>query len=352
MLRIGLIVVLLVSLAVSAQVQKRPTESIVIPNRESIVIPNRESKTIAIEPRISIHLPVGDSVSSQLQDLTDEPSRGDLFNRLAPPPPPRPPGAMSTYSLKIKFFRFPADTTLDTVENKPRLNSLFGIDISHYTSKDIHFDQFAGQNVKYVYMKATQGTQSKDDKFKGFWSRAAALPAGRNVHRGAYHFMSAQGDAARQAQVFLAILKENGGLKPTDMPPVVDLEWDVAKDGSDRWAGQSPQAILQKVQTWLDVVEDATGRTPMIYTSTPWWQQRIGLEAAKNSGFSRYAIWIADYSNSSKGVEIPQVPNKTAWAMWQFTNNAHLGESWEGLDASIFKGTERQFYRTFHVAKF
>lgn len=40
------------------------------------------------------------------------------------------------------------------------------------------------------------------------------------------------------------------------------------------------------------------------------------------AAFSRYGLWIADYSKSSRAVEVPTVPNAARWTLWQFTSSA------------------------------
>jgi lysozyme len=284
------------------------------------------------------------SIAEQLQDLVDEPSRGELFQRLV-----NPAGKIIPFTLPLQTFTFPNDTTYSAT----REESIFGVDISHYTAPTIPLDRFSLDNIKFVYMKATQGAHYKDDKFAVFWNRLGNLPANQRVHRGAYHFLSSQDDVMGQANAFIGLIAEYGGLRPTDMPPVVDLEWDItSQDSYDRWQGQSPQAILQKLLSWLTLVETKTGRTPMIYTSAAWWKERIKDEA-QFAALSRYMVWIADYSSSAKAVENPAVPNKAAWSLWQFTANARLASGYDqGLDASIFKGTAAGFYRIFQTVKF
>jgi lysozyme len=282
-----------------------------------------------------------------LQNLVDEPSRGDLFQRFVVASAPSNRGNRP-FTLPSKSFTFPNDAK----SNEQREKSIFGIDISHYTAPNIPLDRFVADYIQFVYMKATQGALNKDDKFALFWNRLSSLPVGHRVHRGAYHFLSSQDDVTAQANAFIGLVAECGGLQPTDMPPVVDLEWDITgKDAHDRWEGQSPKLILQKLLAWLLFVEMKSKRTPMVYTSAAWWKERI-QDDAQFAALSHYKIWIADYSSSAKAIENPIVPNKSAWSLWQFTGNARLTGFDQGLDASIFKGTEDEFYRVFQTAKF
>jgi lysozyme len=291
--------------------------------------------------------------TAALTELTDEPSRADLFQLIVAAQQPAPqPGQAIPFNL-YGPFTFPADAVFDVVENKPRTNSIFGIDISHYTLSSIPLQQLALMKVRYCYAKATQGTSFKDGKFAGFWSGLGQLSGNAAVHRGAYHFLTAAGAGLDQAKTFVKFLNDNGGMKPTDMPAVLDLEWDIVRQGGpDRWVGQDPDAIIQKALDWLKYVGEQTGRTPMLYTARAWWRERIGSEQ-KFSRFDGYKIWIADYSKSSRAVEVPGVPNGAPAALWQFSESAKLAGGFAGsVDANIYKNTEDKFYSDFNLQRF
>ena len=262
-----------------------------------------------------------------LQDLNADASRSDLFERIKQ-------GKIQTESLP-RTFAFPGDT---------RPNSLFGVDISHWTASDIPIEQFAALNIHYVYAKATQGTTFKDGLFAEFWKRLGNLPADGRVFRGPYHFLEAVSPGAAQADVFIAFMRQFGGIGPTDLPPALDLEWDVTAHERDRWVRIDPQAIVDSALAWLNAVQSAFGRTPILYTSAAFWSDHHmdGLF----SQVSAFPIWVADYSRGGLATERPAMPNDAAFALWQFTNQASAGTA-TNLDANIFAGSEADFLRTF-----
>ena len=295
-----------------------------------------------------------------LAELTDEPSRSDLFAliRLADAAT-NPDGAKEDFNL-YGSFRFPNDVEVDIVEKKPRQDSLFGVDVSHYTSYAFPIEQLHTKKVRFVYIKATQGSDYLDPKFSNFWSRAGKLPKGSQVHRGAYHFLScgdpgisAQAWGKAQAATFVKVIKANGGLLATDMPPVVDLEWDKAKtDGPDRWAKRKPAEIIEMVSTFLSTVEAELHRKPMIYTAKSWWRERIGSDTLFGT-LSSYPLWLADYSNTARASEVPDSINGAHWALWQYTETATMAIGFKDpFDANIFKGTTSAFYSLLGVAEF
>ncbi|HVZ02261.1 MAG TPA: GH25 family lysozyme [Dongiaceae bacterium] len=297
-----------------------------------------------------------DSASSW-KDLTDDTPRADFFyllmqdkNRENGQPVP-PADAARSFALGNEF-RFPHDTEFDDTAGVPRSNTVFGIDISHYTGRNLNLTKLKLQNVRFVYMKATQGIGYKDALFSYYWEGLAALPESQRVLRGAYHFLSSSGDGVGQAKSFLRLIEESGGATASDMPPVLDLEWDVARGvAGDRWAGHTPDEIIQTALAWLSYVEEHGGqkKTPILYTTRSWWRERIGSEA-KIASFGHYKIWIADYSASSRGIEVPAVPSGGKAVLWQFTENGKLDSGYGGrLDGSIYKGTEQSFLADFQL---
>lgn len=316
-----------------------------------------EDTTSAVQPSGTSAAELG------LQNLADDLSRQDLFAQVRTASITEE-GAVSdadvTFFNLWGPFRFPNDVDFDAALQKPRENSIFGVDISHYTSLGFPIENLRQKKVRFVYMKATQGTRYLDDHFAQFWARTGSLPQGAEVHRGAYHFLSA-GDPATsprawgeaQAKTFVKVILANKGLRKTDMPPVVDLEWDKASpDGPDRWAQRSPDDIIEVVLGFVEQVKSDLGVVPMVYTARAWWDERIKSEAMIGK-LSSYPLWGADYSRRSRASEIPKTIQQQAWAMWQYTDGATMAIGFsKPFDANIYKGDEATFYKTFHVEKF
>lgn len=290
--------------------------------------------------------------TSEWKTLTNEPSRADLFKiivrtrqkelaKLGPEGRVLPSGP----------FKIPTDARFDTKLNVKRTNSTFGVDISHYTNRSLDFDKLWGQEIRFVYVKATQGVGYRDSQFEYHWKKLAALPIERRPYRGAYHFLSAASEGTAQAETFLRLVRQSGGFASDDMPPVVDLEWDKAtRDGPDRWKSKSPEAIMSTLLAWLKKVQQETGRTPMVYTTIQWWKERMHDEKMFEQ-LTPYKVWIADYSQSSRGTEVPRVPNQASWHIWQFGESAVMPIGYKGaLDINIFKGTDSEFLSTFSLS--
>jgi lysozyme len=271
------------------------------------------------------------------QPLSNEPSRNDLAEYAASLEPP-------TRALPYKF-RFPEDV---------RADKAFGIDVSHY-EEDIEWEKVARQGIRFVYIKATQGEKYYDPTFKRNWAAVGMIEAkdDPSLHRGAYHFMTAKDPPDLQAQNFLRTVEK---LEVDDLPPCLDLEWDWLIENRDyvrdrkgqkidNWSRFSQEEIIKRVTTWLRIVENATGKKPIIYTTSSWWSNRIG----SNSSLSRYSFWIADYTSKSLGQEDPNVPERLSWSFWQLTDQGILsrGGIKKKVDTTVFRGDVAALNKSF-----
>jgi len=320
-------------------------------------------------------VPAGTSAADLgLQDLQSDLSRQQLFNEIrradeATANSGRVNTATQTFSLAGPF-RFESDVDVETevavrgvireTITRKRAPSVFGVDISHHNGSKFPFKQLKNRKIDFIYMKASQGAGFLDPRFASNWQRAGELPAGSRVHRGAYHFLSS-GDpriapedwGLQQAQTFLKVIKANGGLRDTDMPPVVDLEWDKASESApDRWAGRTSADIVKVLLAFTTTVETELGRKPMIYTAQSWWHERMGKEADGTS-LAAYPLWVADYSRSSRATEEPRSIAGATWVLWQFTDAAKMVIGFDGkFDANIYKGDAATFRRSLGVKEF
>ncbi len=73
-----------------------------------------------------------------------------------------------------------------------------GFDVSHHQG-DINWKMISPKKYQFVYLKATEGGDYKDDKFQDYWLEARE----QGLHVGAYHFYRLCKDGASQAQNFI-----------------------------------------------------------------------------------------------------------------------------------------------------
>lgn len=172
-----------------------------------------------------------------------------------------------------------------------------GIDVSFYQG-NIDWAKVKASGVEFAFVRVSDGLVNLDSKFAQNWSGSRAA----GVIRGAYQFFRPNLDAKAQADLFL---EKIGTLAPDDLPPVIDVE----ATGS-----QSASVIAAKVRTWIDIVEAATGKKPIIYTGYYFWRDSVG-----DAKFPGYPLWIAAYVN-----HCPDIP--TGWATWDFWQTSSTGQ--------------------------
>jgi lysozyme len=158
----------------------------------------------------------------------------------------------------------------------------------------------AAAGVSFAFAKASDGASLSDPKFSANWPAMKAS----GIIRGAYHFFRPNDDPAAQVDLFVNTVM----FEPGDLPPVLDVEKPPKSPPLD-------PSILPRLQQWLDGVEQATGRRPMIYTNGDSWRTQL-----KNPlGFTNYPLWIARYSLS------PPAPGLGGWAKWTFWQYSDAG---------------------------
>jgi lysozyme len=198
-------------------------------------------------------------------------------------------------------------------------NSIPGIDVSHLQGV-VNWPTVAASGEVFAFAKASEGITFVDGHFHDNWQGMSAA----GVLRGAYHYYRANDDPRQQAQTFLqALAAANGSavLAPGDLPAALDLEVTLGVGGP---------TIVAGVQTWLQMVADATGRAPLVYTYPSFWQA-IGNPPA----LSQYPLWIAEY-----GVAAPKkIGGWPTWTFWQFDSKHTVQGVGTPCDADGFQGT-------------
>ena len=133
-----------------------------------------------------------------------------------------------------------------------------GIDVSHYQGT-INWQSVKQAGIAFAFAKASDGSTGVDSQFKTNWQGMKSA----GIIRGAYHFFEPTQDATAQANDFLNTV---GSLQAGDLPPVIDVEIN---------NGVSNSQMISGVTTWLTVVQQSLGRTPMIYTVASFWNAHL-----------------------------------------------------------------------------
>ncbi|MEM6455600.1 MAG: GH25 family lysozyme, partial [Acidobacteriota bacterium] len=185
---------------------------------------------------------------------------------------------------------------------------LAGIDVSHFQGA-VDWSRVAADGVHFAFVKASGGLDVVDPTFAAHWP--ALRRAG--VVRGAYHFFYPNDDAAVQARHFLDQL---GPLEDDDLPPALDVEITKDVDGAMLRAG---------VLRWLEMVEAATGRRPILYTSPHFADAHLD-----DPRFADYPLWLADYNDA---VAVPAAWQRAGHS-WTFLQHQEDGQI-DGVEKSV-----------------
>lgn len=212
-----------------------------------------------------------------------------------------------------------------------------GIDVSgHQPSVD--WRQQWNMGARFAYVKASEGNYYTNPSY------SAQFTGSRNVGmiRGAYHFAIPNwSSGADQARFFI----RNGGNWSADgstLPPVLDFEFNPYEgrtiDGfyfGNTCYGMSPAQLGAWVKDFGNTVRSLTGRLPVIYTNTSWWNQCLGNPA----GFGDYPLWIAAYPNSpTNNAGAVPTGSWSSYSIWQYSSKGpFVGDSnvWNGDLASL-----------------
>ena len=176
------------------------------------------------------------------------------------------------------------------------------VDVSHHQG-EIDWSAYHSSGRTVGVTKATEAGDWVDDH--GDQNRHGMEAAG--LYCGVYHFAGASGsnkigNPLVEAQHFLDTV---GKLGPKEFP-VLDFELPYR---------MTPAQQVDWIGTWCHKVEDATGKTPWVYTNS----RMLGKMDA--SSLTHYPLWIANYNSSDPAAPPPSGswPQLTAW---QFTDNA------------------------------
>lgn len=171
------------------------------------------------------------------------------------------------------------------------------LDLStHQRTARIDWAAVRADGVAGVILRAFEG-KDLDPTFEPW--RRAALEAGLLV--GSYSYFRARHPGRWQAGLLLDAL---GGLGPGELPPALDLE---------DLDGRPTAEVISGALGWVDVVTQALGREPLVYTGPGFFLGQ--LKAGHVSELARCPLWLADYR------ERPQTPAPwLGWHLWQYTD--------------------------------
>lgn len=211
-----------------------------------------------------------------------------------------------------------------------------GIDVSgwqhpEYSSgrrdpDSIDWAKVAGSGHQFAIIKATEGTGFVNPYYATDRARARA----NGLVVGAYHFAKPALPIKTAGQQARHFVRTTGNLRTSHtLPPVLDIE---------TTGGLTKKQVAKWSQRWLDVVEELTGRTPIIYSYDHFLRSSVG----QLKSFARYPLWYARYT-SNPAANRPQpahLPGAWAnWSVWQYSSTGRVPGIQGDVDLNWFNGT-------------
>ena len=178
-----------------------------------------------------------------------------------------------------------------------RRDALRGVDVSEYQG-EIDWPVLAAQNVRFAYIRATEGSGYADPRFAANWAGAAEA----GVPAGAYHFFSFDSPAETQAENFIAVVPISQGA----LPPAIDLEL----YGAYKRHPKQRDDVVKEVRALSDALEAHYGRKPLLYVTRRSYMLYVRGAEQENP------LWVRD-------VYLPPLWAEN-WLVWQYADRGEL----------------------------
>lgn len=192
-----------------------------------------------------------------------------------------------------------------------------GIDVSKYQG-DIDWHAVRRSGAAFAFIKATEGGDHLDERFRQNWdaARAAGMP------RGAYHYYYFCRSAAEQARWFTTHVPRD----PVALPPVLDMEW--THKSRTCPIRPTPTIVRNEMQAFLALMERHYGKRPIIYTTVDFYRDN---DLGQIRGYPFWLRSVADHP----AVTYPNQP----WTFWQYTGTGSVPGIRGNVDINAFAGS-------------
>lgn len=186
-----------------------------------------------------------------------------------------------------------------------------GLDISAYqhTGAPINWRRLAGQGIRFVAIKAAEGTYYRNP----FYNTDARGAAAAGITVLPYVFANPK-RAGGRATAKYAVRVAGAARASAGSPLVVDLENDPYVKTRDCY-GRRVTVMKHWIAGFVTEAHKLTGRLPVIYTTADWWQ-----ECTRGSHFGKAPLWLAAFGGTA-----PDAPSPwSSWALWQYSDHGKL----------------------------
>lgn len=185
-----------------------------------------------------------------------------------------------------------------------------GIDVSHHQGKIDWHRVAADTCVKFVYIKATEGIDFRDENYT--YNFNGAVRSG--IAAGSYHFLTSSSSIVGQFRNFISVANKNKQL----LIPMIDIE----ESGVNGWNGQQ---IADSLHLFSQLLQNYYGVRPLIYTYSQFFRRYLQKQ------FADYPLFLAHYSPTG-----PQLIGKTRFLLWQHSSQGIVDGISKSVDLDVF----------------
>lgn len=193
----------------------------------------------------------------------------------------------------------PADEEFDDVKTALDYH---GIDVSNHQG-EIDWPLVAkDNNIKFVYIKATEGATHQDKRYKENinGARKNGFPVG------SYHYLRNTSYILNQFDNFISVVDKD----MQDLIPMVDVEEKVEKDS---------------ILLFCNLIKSHYGKSPIIYGTNKSYNSYCAPD------FNNYYLMIGRYGNNP-----PEIKGKGHYNIWQFSEKGKINGISKPVDLNKF----------------
>lgn len=193
-------------------------------------------------------------------------------------------------------------------DDKSLADNYDGIDVSKYQG-DIDWAAIAkNKNIKFAYIKATEGATYVDPRFEENIAEARK----HGVKVGCYHFLRSSSSIADQFENMKKYVRRN----EQNLVPMIDVE------SMGKW---NQQQLVDSLHEFAVLIYEHYKCAPIIYTYVNFYNRNL------SDLFTNYPLFIARYTDTE-----PELNDGTRYVIWQFTERGRIDGIRGNVDLSRF----------------
>ncbi len=226
------------------------------------------------------------------------------------------PAVAEEPTISTRSARFGDSDPVEWQGRAPHRYAVHGIDLSKYQG-DVDWRMARRAGVNFAFIKATEGGDRLDEKFRDHWRGARRA----GIQTGAYHFYYFCRPASEQAAWFIRNVPRVKGA----LPPVLDLEWNhLSPTCQKRPPGDE---VRKEAKIFLDALHRHYGQRPIIYT-TPAFYKDTGMHLMEGEEF-----WLRSVART-----LDKVYPGQRWSFWQYSGTGVVDGIAGDVDLNAFAG--------------